>query len=273
MSDLRPEKPDALPKNRTVQQLFDLRGKVAMVTGGAGLYGRQIVEALAEAGAQTFMASRNLEKLRAQADRFAADGLAVTALPLDQAAEDSVQQLLHSVIDAAGGVDILVNNAVLRPMADWSSPAADFAKSMEVNATGMFVMLRTFGEHMAARGSGSIINVGSIQGVVGPDYTLYEGLGWGTPPDYFFHKGGLVQLTRFAAAKLGPRGIRVNAIIPGGFFNDQDPRFVERYNARTFLGRMANESDLKGVIVFLAAEASAYVTGACIAIDGGYTAK
>jgi len=264
---------ESAPKKRTVQELFDLRGKVAVVTGGAGLYGRQIVEALAEAGARTFMASRNLEKLRAQADTFAGDGLAVTALPLDQGSEDSVQQLLQAVVGAAGGVDILVNNAVLRPMADWSSPAADFAKSMEVNATGLFVMTRTFGEQMAARRRGSIVNVGSIQGMVGPDYTLYEGLDWGVSPDYFFHKGGLVQLTRFAASKLGPRGVRVNAIIPGGFFNRQDPRFVARYNARTFLGRMANETDLKGAVVFLASEASAYVTGACIAVDGGYTAK
>jgi len=144
---------------------------------------------------------------------------------------------------------------------------------MEVNATGLFVISRAFGQHMAERGRGSIINVGSIQGLVGPDYTLYEGLDWGTPPDYFFHKGGLVQLTRLLASKLGPRGVRANAVIPGGFFTNQDPRFVERYNARTFLGRMANQSDLKGVIVFLASDASAYVTGASIAVDGGYTAK
>lgn len=264
---------NSTPKKQTVQQLFDLRGKVAVVTGGAGLYGRQIAEALAEAGARTFMASRNVEKLQAQADRFAADGLSVTALPLDQGNEDSIRQLLETVVGAAGGVDILINNAVLRPMADWSSPAADFAKSMEVNATGLFVMTRMFGEHMAQRGGGSIVNVGSIQGMVGPDYTLYEGLGWGIPPDYFFHKGGLVQLTRFAASKLGPAQVRVNTIIPGGFFNNQDPRFVERYNARTFLGRMAHDTDLKGVIVFLASQASAYITGACIAVDGGYTAK
>jgi NAD(P)-dependent dehydrogenase (short-subunit alcohol dehydrogenase family) len=253
--------------------MFDLHGKVAVVTGGAGLYGRQIAEALAEAGARTFMASRSLEKLRIQADAFAAEGLTVTPLSLDQGREESIQQLLQSVVSTAGAVDILVNNSVLRPMADWSSPAADFAKSMEVNATGLFLMTRTFGQHMAARGSGSIINVGSIQGLVGPDFTLYEGLDWGIPPDYFFHKGGLVQLSRFAASKLGPAGVRVNSIIPGGFFNNQDPRFVVRYNARTFLGRMANETDLKGAIVFLAAEASAYVTGACLTVDGGYTAK
>lgn len=256
-----------------VLESFQLNGKVAVVTGGAGLFGRQIAEALAEAGARTFMASRNLEKLQAQADVFRSAGLDVTALPLDQAKEESIQALLARVCELAGRVDVLVNNAVLRPMADWDSPAADFQKSMEVNATGVMLMIRTFGEHMAAHGGGSIIDIGSIQGMVGPDYTLYEGLGWGSPPDYFFHKSGMLNLTRYAAARLGPRGVRVNTVSPGGFFNHQDPRFLERYNARTFLGRMAGDQDLKGVIVFLASEASAYVTGANIAVDGGYTAK
>lgn len=260
-------------EKRNVREMFDLTGRVAVITGGAGLFGRQIAEALAEAGARTFMASRNVEKLEAQAEAFRQAGLDVTALQLDQSSEESVRALLKQVIDIAGGVDILVNNSVLRPMSDWSSPAADFAKSMEVNATGIFMMTRDFGDYMAERGHGSIINVSSIQGVVGPDFTLYEGLGWGTPPDYFFHKGGMMQLTKFAASKLGPRGVRVNSITPGGFFSNQDTRFVERYNARTFLGRMADDSDLKGVIVFLASDASAYITGANIAVDGGYTSK
>jgi NAD(P)-dependent dehydrogenase (short-subunit alcohol dehydrogenase family) len=261
------------PGKKTVLELFHLGGRVALVTGGAGLYGRQIVEALAEAGARTFMASRNLDKLRAQAEAFANQGLQVAPLQLDQASEESIKQLLATVLEQAGEVDILVNNSVLRPMGDWNSPAEQFAQSMAVNATGLFLMTRAFGEHMAQRGGGSIINVGSIQGHVGPDFTLYEGLDWGIPPDYFFHKGGLMQLTRFAASKLGPRGVRVNTVIPGGFFNNQDPRFLARYNARTFLGRMANQTDLKGAIVFLASDASAYVTGTGLAVDGGYLAK
>jgi len=194
-------------------------------------------------------------------------------LPLDQSREESVQALLDEVVKRAGGVNVLVNNAVLRPMKDWADPAAAFAESMAVNATGVFTMSRSFGDFMAAHGGGSIVNVGSIQGMVGADFSLYEGLGWGVPPDYFFHKGGMINLTRFVAAKLGPRGVRCNCVSPGGFFNNQDAGFVERYNARTFLGRMANESDLKGAIVFLASDASAYVTGVNIPIDGGYTAK
>jgi NAD(P)-dependent dehydrogenase (short-subunit alcohol dehydrogenase family) len=256
-----------------VIESFSLENKVAVMTGGAGLYGRQIAEALAEAGAKTFMASRNLEKLEAQARTFRDAGLDVTALRYDQAEETSIRELLQQVVDAAGGVDILVNNSVARPMTDWSDTEDAWAESMRVNATGLFSMTRVFGDYMADRGGGNIINIGSMYGMVGPDYTMYEGLGWGCSPDYFFHKAGMILLTRFVASKLGPQGVRCNAISPGGFFNNQDPVFLERYNKRNFLGRMANESDLKGVIVFLASDASAYVTGTNIPIDGGYTAK
>ena len=259
--------------NKKVLETFKLDGKVALVTGGAGLYGRQIVEAVAEAGVKTFTASRGIEKLQQQVQKFRQAGLDVTAIQYDQASEESSNNLLGQIIEQAGQVDILVNNSTLRPMADWSSSATDFARSMEVNATGLFMMTRIFGDHMAAHGGGSIINIGSIQGMVGPDFSLYEGLDWGTPPDYFFHKGGLIQLTRYAASKLGPKGVRVNLVSPGGFFNNQDESFVKRYNARTFLGRMANEQDLKGAIVFLASDASQYITGANIVVDGGYTVK
>lgn len=253
---------------------FGLKGKTAVVTGGAGLYGRQIAEALAEAGATTFMAARDQAKLEAQAAAFRERGLSVTALPLDQSLEASVDALLATVIDRAGGVDVLVNNAVLRPMATMDAPAADFARSMDVNATGIFLMSRTFGRHMAERGrGGSVINVSSIQGMIGPDLSLYEGVNAGPPPDYFFHKGGMLQLTRYFASHFGRAGVRVNAISPGGFYDGQDDRFVKRYNDRTFLGRMADESDLKGVIVFLASDASRYITGVNLPVDGGYTAK
>lgn len=262
-----------------VLQSFDLKGKVAVMTGGAGLYGRQIAEALAEAGAKTFMASRGVEKLEEQAKKFRSAGLDVTALSVDQSEEQSVRDLLKTVLDKTGRCDILVNNAVLRPMLRWDDPFSTFAESMKVNATGIFMMTYLFGEHMAESGhGGSIIMIGSIQGMVGADFSLYEGSTYkgkpmDAPPDYFFHKGGMLNLTRYAASKLGPRGVRVNCVSPGGMFSGQDDVFLKRYNARTFLGRMANEQDLKGVIVFLASNASQYITGANIAVDGGYTAK
>lgn len=251
--------------------MFDLKGHVALVTGGAGLFGRQIVEALAEAGATTIVTSRNIETLKPHRDAWVKRGLAVHAEALDQAEESSILALRDRVIAQHGKLDVLVNNAVLRPMSDWGSDATQFAESMTVNATGLFTITKAFGDHMAEQGGGSIINIGSIQGMVGPDYTLYEGLGWGSPPDYFFHKGGMINFTRYVASRLGPRGVRCNTLSPGGFFNDQDSRFVDRYSRRTVLGRMADDTDLKGAVVFLASDASAYVTGINLPVDGGYT--
>ena len=253
----------------SVLDMFSLAGKTAVVSGGAGLFGRQIVEALAEAGAKTIMASRDVAKLESFAAELRKRGLKAEPRELDQGDENSIESLAKSV----GAVDVLVNNAVLRPMKSWDDPVENFEASMRVNATGVFLMTRAFGRILAARGGGSIINIGSIQGLVGPDFSLYEEVGWDIPPDYFFHKGGMVQLTRYAASRLGPKNVRVNCVIPGGFYNKQDERFVKRYCARTFLGRMANDTDLKGSIVFLASDASTYVTGSTITVDGGYTAK
>ncbi len=257
----------------SVLDSFSLKGRVALVTGGAGLYGRQIVAALAEAGARTIMASRGIEALEKVAAQERARGLDVQALSFDQSSEKSILGLRDAVYEKAGRVDVLVNNSVLRSMASWSDSAANWEKSMQVNATGVFLMTRAFGDKMAEAGRGSIINVGSIYGVVGPDFSLYEEVGWPQPPDYWFNKGGMQNLTRFTAAHYGPRGVRCNVINPGGYYNNTDERFVKRYAKRVFLGRMANDTDLKGVIVFLASDASAYLTGATIAVDGGLTAK
>src|SRR5262245_42957766 len=183
---------------------FSLTGKTAIITGGAGIYGRQIVRAVAEAGAKTFVASRDLQKLKKMFSAVQYKKLDITVLSLDQGDEGSILQLRDELFRRVEKVDVLVNNAVLRPMSSWQDSGANFAMSMQVNATGVFLMTRAFGDQMAQSGSGSIINVGSIQGMVGPDFSLYEGLGLTTPPDYFFHKGGILQLTRFAASVYGP---------------------------------------------------------------------
>lgn len=261
-----------------VLDTFRLKGKTALVTGSAGLYGRQITEAMVEAGATTFIASRGLENLQALACSFGERGLSVIPLCYDQGDPESIEAIFtsltaHKALNPSGKIDILINNAVARPMSHWDDPLEKWEESMKINATGLFHITRLFGQHMAEHGGGSIVNISSIQGSVGPDYSLYEGLGWDCAPDYFFHKGGMNQLTRFVASKLGPFGVRCNSISPGGFANGQDRSFVERYNARTMLGRMANGSDLKGAVVFLASDASSYLTAADIPIDGGYTAK
>lgn len=257
-----------------VLDTFSLKGKVALVTGGAGLYGRQIVEALAEAGATTITASRNIEKLQAFADSLTARGLDVRAKQVDLARVESIGQLCDAVIADHGRVDILVNNAVLRIMkADTYDPEG-WTKSMQVNATGLYAITERIADDMIRRKSGSIINIGSIQGMVGIDLTLYEGTDMNAlMPDYFFHKGGMLNYTRYLAGALGRYGIRANCLAPGGYFNNQHETFLKNYCDRTVLGRMANDTDLKGAIVFLASDASAYVTGTNLPVDGGYTAK
>ncbi len=258
-----------------VMELFSLKGKVALVTGGSGLYGKQIVEALAEAGATVYTASRSLSSNAAYAETLVAKGLDVRAKTVDLSDEESVKALADVLIDECGHIDILVNNAVLRTMKDgWSDTAENFTKSMIVNATGLFIITRAIGDRMAELGGGSIINIGSYMGTLGPDDEMYKGTGIsGNVPDYFFHKGGMVNFTKFTASLYGERQVRCNVLNLGGFYSGQDDSFVANYNKRTFLKRMANATDIKGAVVYLASDASAYVTGASLAVDGGYSAK
>lgn len=258
-----------------IMDKFSLKGKTAVVTGGRGLYGRQIAIALALAGAKTYIASTSTDELEKAAQEMREEGCDVTALYVDLGDEKSILALKDEVIKREGRVDILVNNAVTRPMKSWDDTAANFAESMKVNATGLFIITRAFGNAMAEAGSGSIINIGSIQGMVGADAALYEGLGiTGFIPDYFFHKGGAINFTRFAASYYGKNNVRCNCVCPGGIRSSRtSDEFVKRYSDRTLLGRMAGPDDLMGIIIFLASDASLYITGANIPVDGGYTAK
>lgn len=255
---------------------FSLSGKVAVVTGGAGLYGRQIVRAVSEAGARCFVASRNLEALGELAGTLAAEGMEIHPVRFDQGEESSALALRDQIMAEAGHIDVLVNNAVARPMKQgYKDHIETFAESMHINATGLFAVTRALGDVMAAQHKGSIINIGSIQGMIGPDPTIYRGTemnGW--YPDYFFHKGGMINFTRFVASYYGGYGVRCNCLSPGGFWTASMPEtFVRQYSDRTFLGRLANETDLMGSVVFLASDASAYITGVNLPVDGGYTAK
>ena len=153
---------------------------------------------------------------------------------------------------------------------------AAWEASMAVNATGFFAAARVFGDAMAARGGGSIVNIASIQGMIGPNFWLYEGTSMTAAPDYFFHKGGMINFTKYLAAHYGPRSVRANVVSPGGIYNPekpQAPEFLERYGKMTLLGRMAQAREISGAVVFLLSDASTYVTGANLPVDGGYTAK
>jgi len=253
-----------------------LDGKVALVTGGAGLYGRQIVAALAEAGAKTFIAARGLDKLEAVAADERSHGRDVTALSLDLSSDESIEALHRTIIERAGRCDVLVNNAVTRSALDgWAHDLDDFDRSLRVNASALFKITQLFGQTMRARKSGSVINIGSMMGMVGLEMANYAGTNMmpNPSPIYHYEKGGMISFTRWAASILGADNVRVNCISPGGYFSNQPAPFVRAYSERTQLGRMANDTDLKGIIVFLASDASAYITGTNIPVDGGYTAK
>ena len=256
--------------------MFSLKGKVALLTGGAGGYGKHCVRALAEAGAKTFIASRNISALQEVADSYTSRGYDVTALQFDQGDEESIIALRDEVVKQAGTIDILVNNAVARVMKNgWEGTAESFDESMHINATGLFVITRAVGEVMIKQNSGSIINIGSMMGMVGVEHHNYDGTemhGWA--PDYFFHKGGMINFTRFCASYFGYHDIRVNCLSPGGLHDESHPEaFVKNYSERTQLGRLGEVGDLIGSIVFYASDASKYITGTNLPVDGGYTAK
>ena len=259
-----------------ILQRFSLAGRIALVTGGAGsLFGSNLTVALAEAGATTYIGDIVTDASEKLAEGLRGEGYDVTALRYDQGDEASILALRDEILKRSGRCDILVNGAVQRTMKDrYQSAASTFDTSMKVNATGLFTITRAFGDEMAKRETGSIINVGSIHGLIGPDPSIYRGTdmsGWF--PDYFFHKGGMINFTRFIGSYYGPQGVRCNCICPGGYNPGAPQPFVRAYSERTFLGRMANETDLMGVLVFLASEASAYITGAIIPVDGGYVAR
>lgn len=256
-----------------VLESFSLEGKAALIIGGSGLYGRQICEALSEAGANTYVTTRKQDQVSVLQERFDKEEIRVTVEFLDQSQEETITALRDKLLAKEGRIDVLVNNAVARTMNGWNDDTDRFAESMAVNATGIYSLTKIFGNVMEEQKGGSIIQIGSMQGMIGPDSWLYEGKFPGSP-DYFFHKGGMINFTKFAASYYGPSGVRCNCISPGGIqsYRTSD-EFVERYSTRTMLGRMANDTDLKGIVVFLASDASLYITGANIPVDGGYTAK
>ena len=266
---------------------FSLKGKVALVTGGAGRHAPAFIQALAEAGATVYGGDLRWDRMRTVAESLVGQGLSVIPVPLDQGDQQSIRELRATLLDREGALQVLVNAAVGRSMKDWTDDPALFSQSMQVNATGLFMMTRTFGDMMAECGGGSIVNVASIQGGVGPDVnvasiqggvgpdrSLYQGLNR-QPfiPDYFFHKGGMINFTRFVASYYGPAKVRCNCVSPGGIrVLPASAEFVRRYSARTMLNRMAEAREVAAAILFLASDASSYVTGANLVVDGGYTA-
>ena len=258
-----------------VMDTLSLKNMVVLVMGGAGLYGRQILEAVAQAGVKVYVASKNLKALEIEAENLNSQGYDVRSLQYDQSDESSIIKLKDVILSDSGRIDALVNNAVARLNNDWDVESEILQESFKINITGVFLMCRAFGDVMKEQKSGSIINIGSIYGMLGCDLSLYEGTEMGSfSPAYYCEKGSMINLTRFIASILGKDNVRCSCISPGGFqIKSTTILFLERYNKKTFLGRMANNEDLKGIIVFLASDASKYITGTNIPVNGGLTAK
>jgi NAD(P)-dependent dehydrogenase (short-subunit alcohol dehydrogenase family) len=268
---------------------FSLAGRVAVVTGAAGLLGRRHCEALAAAGAIVVATDLSAAASAAVASALFRPEAEADALGwgCDITKPESVVGLRDVVLKRYGRLDVLVNNAALNEKVE--SPLAEgevlrfenfpldlWKSSLDVNVTGTFLCCQILGGEMARRGAGTIINIASTYAMVAPDQSLYR------QPDgtqtffksaaYPTTKGAVLALTRFLAAYWGRAGVRVNALSPGGVENGQDPGFVARYAERTPLGRMAGASDYQGALVFLASDASSYMTGANLVVDGGWTA-
>ena len=254
---------------RTVRELVDLRGRRALVAGGAGHIGRACVETLRELGAAVVVADRVAS----------ADDNGAIPLTVDLADEAATRGAVAAAVERLGGLDILVHCAALVGDADlpgWNVPlerqsAEAWEAALRINLTSAFVLTQEARDSLAASGHGSVIVFGSIYGLVGPDFSLYDETGMANPAAYAASKGGLLQLVRHLATAFAP-DVRVNAISPGGVERGQPDSFRERYRARTPLGRMATEEDLKGALAYLASDLSAYVTGQNLVVDGGWTA-
>ncbi len=272
-----------------IQDKFDLKGRVAVVTGGVGLLGAEFCKTLAEGGASVAVVDLNGDAAQKVADGLVKDGYRAKAIPTDITKPDSVKAMVASVLSDFGRLDILVNSAALDPKFDPDAaakgiapgafedyPLADWNAAMSVNLTGMFLVTQACVKPMIEQGKkGSIINICSTYGLNGPDQRIYIKNGKRVafkPVYYTVSKAGVMGFTKYLAAYYAGTEIRVNALTPGGVFNNHEEYFVTNYSAKTILGRMAKKDEMNGALLFLASDASSYMTGNNVVVDGGWTA-
>jgi NAD(P)-dependent dehydrogenase (short-subunit alcohol dehydrogenase family) len=251
--------------------LFSCKDKVALVTGGLGLIGREIVQGLNDFGASVCIADINEHAMKGLKNPTA-----VHFQNLDITSEDSVRHTVEAVIRQFKKIDILVNCAYPRT-SDWGARCEDVSfDSLKMNVNGhlggYFLCCQKVAEQMKLQGGGSIINFASIYGVVAPDFSIYEGTPLTMPVAYSAIKGGVIAFSKYMATYYAKHNIRVNCISPGGIFDKQPESFVEKYIAKTPLGRMGTPKDMVGAVLYLASDASLYVTGHNLIVDGGWTA-
>lgn len=266
------------------RKAFDLTGRVALVTGGAGVLGSRMSRALADHGAAVAVVDCDLVGAEALArDLTAGYGVPAIGIDADVTRESSVRSMMERAESDLGSIDILLNNAAgkgnsvdryFAAMEDYD--LATWREVMAVNLDSMFMVAKEVGSRMARRGRGSIIQTASIYGVVAPDQRIYAGSEYlgraiNTPAIYSASKAGVIGLTRYLASYWGKSGVRVNALTPGGVESGQNETFKATYSARVPLGRMARPEEMAGAVVFLASDASSYVTGHNLVVDGGFS--
>jgi NAD(P)-dependent dehydrogenase (short-subunit alcohol dehydrogenase family) len=274
----------------TAPAAFDLGGRVAIVTGGAGMLGRQHAEVIAEAGGHPVLVDLSAaEPERVASEIEARFGRAVLGVPADITSPTDVRGAVDLTLERFGRIDILINNASLtvrggaERLAGYFAPFEEYSldlwqRSLDVGLTGAFLMCQAAGRVFVERGGGVILNIASTAGVVGPDHRIYDGITdpysgqpFNTPIAYSATKAGILGMTRYLATYWAQKNVRVNALSPGGVFDGHSDRFVENYSYRVPLARMADRSEYKGAVLFLISDASSYMTGANLIVDGGWT--
>lgn len=272
-----------------IQEKFDLKDRVAVVTGGAGLLGVEFCKTLAEAGASVAVVDLNIEAAQKAAEALTKDGFRIKGFGTDITKPESVKRLVASVLSDFGRLDVLVNSAALDPKFDPDAaskgiapgnfedyPLDQWNAALNVNLTGMFLITQACVRPMIEHGrKGSIINICSTYGLNGPDQRIYIKAGKRVafkPVYYTVTKAGVMGFTKYLAAYYADTEIRVNALTPGGVYNNHEEYFVKNYSAKTILGRMARRDEMNGALLFLASDASSYMTGNNVVVDGGWTA-
>lgn len=250
--------------------LFSCKDKVAIVTGGAGLIGREIVKGLHEFGATVYIADTNEQNANELIK-----GARIKFVYLDITSEDSVKEGIKKVIQTGKKADILVNTAYPRTK-DWGLkfehvPFDSWKANVNNHLGGYFLCCQIIAEHMKQQGGGAIVTFASTYGIVAPDFSIYEGTEMTMPAAYSAIKGGVIAFTKYLATYYAKYNIRANSISPGGIFDNQNPSFVEKYSKKTPVGRMATPAEMVGGVIYLVSNASSYITGHNLVIDGGWT--
>jgi NAD(P)-dependent dehydrogenase (short-subunit alcohol dehydrogenase family) len=261
---------------KSIQELLSLKGRTALVTGGAGYLGTEISYTLAELGANVIIASRDVAKCRQRCAEIARDhGVGTLAIGLDLLDKQSIADCFEAIHRHYADVDILINNAWSGNKNSWETiNDRDWNYDIDMSINSVFRITKTAFPDLQ-RSKGVILNIASMYGHVAPDYRIYEGTSFSNPPSYGVAKAGVIQFTKYLASFLSPHGIRVNALSPGAFPHEatqQHTTFMSRLGAKNPLGRIGYPHELKGAVALLCSDAGSYITGQNLCVDGGWAA-